>query len=788
MSARRAVLSVGFTVSLCMATPVVAATINVNTTASSPGGAGDCTLGEAILAANTDAAVDGCTAGAGADTIMVPAGTYTLTSALPQIDSIVTIQGVSRTNTTIIRDSAAPAFRIFDASGGSADTTLNDLDIANGSSTGADGGGVYTRGRPLVVTDSLFRDNVTTGSGGAISTGGFLGTTTIVNTLFIDNQSGSDGGALYIGGALTLSSSQIESNEAGTNGGGLRHGGGAASITDTTFTGNSALGIGGGIAAGVLAGPSVMTINNSLIEGNTATFEGGGATLLDSTITNTRIVGNTSGTFGGGLHFNGSATITGTTLTLNQATAGGAIANRGNSGAVVTLVNSTVSGNGATTDGGGLYVDIGGTFDLQNTTVTNNIADSDANGSGDGGGIFRGSAVDVVLRNTILAGNHDGLEVSLTKTDSQDPATVGSPFSYTLTVTKTGSNPDCAGSVTSAGNNLIGNTDGCAVSLMGSDIAGTGAAPVDPRLGPLQNNGGPTETHALETASPAVDAGAGCPATDQRGFPRPVGAACDIGAYEGSVPVASTGTATGFTVVDVLPAEVTLQSVSPTQGGCSGSTTITCNLGPMANGASVQITITVLPNSVAVVNNTATASGTGLPGTAASANAGQTTAVLAPAPAQADVSLTKTAAPAAPNAGQNITYTLVVSNAGPDPATNVSVSDPVPTGTTLVSSSTSQGTCSGTTTVTCAVGTLASGGSATITIVVATTTAGPVTNIATVAATELDPDSADNTAQAVTQVAAADVAAIPALDPRALAALALCLAVVAVVAIRQSGS
>lgn len=787
MNARTVLMSLGIAVTCATTMTIAAATINVTVTANSPGGAGDCTLGEAIIAANTNAAVDGCSAGSGADTINLPAGTYTLTTALPQIDSVVTIQGVSSATTIVIRATAAPAFRIFDASGGSADTTLNNLDIVNGLIVGDAGGGVYTRGRPLTVNDSRLRDNTATnGSGGAIATSGFLGTTTINNTIFMDNQATFDGGAIQIGGALTITGSTFNSNDS-SNGGAIHHAGGSASILNTTISNNTSTGRGGGIGTGVLALISTMTITDSVISGNVAALDGGGAALAAATITNTRIFGNTTADFGGGLHFGDSATITGSTVNGNLAVFGGGIANRGNSGAVVTLTNSTVSGNSATNDGGGLYVDIGGTFDLRNATVTNNIADSDANGSGNGGGIFRGSAVDVFLRNTILAGNHDGLEVGITKTESQDPATVGTPFTYTLTVTKTGSNPDCAGDVTSNGNNLIGNTDGCTVTLLPSDIAGTGAAPVDPRLGPLQNNGGSTQTHALETGSPAIDKGSGCPATDQRGVARPVGPACDIGSYEGSVAASGTGASTGFTVTDTLPAQVTFQSVSTTQGTCTGTTTVTCNLGPVANGASIPIAITVLPNSAAVVTNTGTASATGgLPGSTPSASANQQTVLLAAPPPAADVSITKTAAPPAPVAGDNISYTITVTNSGPDSATNVTVTDPVPAGTTLVSSSSTQGTCSGTTSVTCSVGTLASGGTATITIVVATSTAGPVVNIATVTATEADPDAADNSGQVTTQVAALAVAAIPTLDGLALLAFALALAAAALMAMRPT--
>jgi hypothetical protein len=88
--------------------------------------------------------------------------------------------------------------------------------------------------------------------------------------------------------------------------------------------------------------------------------------------------------------------------------------------------------------------------------------------------------------------------------------------------------------LTSQGHNLVGNKTGCTVTATTGDLFGTGASPINPQLGPLANNGGTTQTHALLSGSPAINAGdsAGCPATDQRGIARPQGVACDIGAHE----------------------------------------------------------------------------------------------------------------------------------------------------------------------------------------------------------------------------------------------------------------
>ena len=203
--------------------------------------------------------------------------------------------------------------------------------------------------------------------------------------------------------------------------------------------------------------------------------------------------------WGGGIFNAGNVTVNDSSLTGNVARGnvslayGGGIYNLG----WMTINNSTISGNTIFGRGGGIY-NRNGSVTINNTTISGNVAGY----YGVGTNIYNSGAV--VIQSSIVA--------------------------Y-------GVNGNCAGSVTSIGYNL--SSDGtCTFNNVG-DLDNT-----DPLLGPLQNNGGPTETMALLPGSPAIDAGnlSGCTdgqgnalKTDQRGMPRPdAGDAgrCDIGAYE----------------------------------------------------------------------------------------------------------------------------------------------------------------------------------------------------------------------------------------------------------------
>lgn len=163
-----------------------AATINVNSTAQQGAGtAALCTLGAAIEAANQDAPVDGCAAGdpdnVATDTIILPAGTYTLTVAdsigslgdaigLPQVTSNIVVEGQGASTTIIERGGAAPDLRIFEQSRFLLGTlTVRRATIRGGRSSL--GGAIFAGGAGLIIEDAAFENNSTTaGDGGAIHT------------------------------------------------------------------------------------------------------------------------------------------------------------------------------------------------------------------------------------------------------------------------------------------------------------------------------------------------------------------------------------------------------------------------------------------------------------------------------------------------------------------------------------------------------------------------------------------------------------------------------------------
>jgi len=397
------------------------------------------------------------------------------------------------------------------------------------------------------------------------------------------------------------------------------------------------------------------------------------------------------------------------------------------------------------------------------------------------GADIRASHISATATNTITFDTSEfaatvAADLSITKTDSPDPVIAGSPLTYTLTVTNSG--PASASSVSvvdtlpasvtfvSAAGVLFtcsnaGNTVTCTTPTLGvgtstitinvtaPTTAGTifnsatvSAATPDPNT--ANNNTGAIGTTVAGSANLGIT---------KIDSPDPVTVGSNV-TFTINVTNAGPSAANNVTVTDMLPVSLTHVSSTSTQGSCGfTSPTVTCNLGTLANGGTATITLVATANTAGSVFNTANVSATESDPNTANNTATSNTAVNPPS---ADLSLTKSASPAVVTTGSNITYTLIASNAGPQSATNVTLTDTLPAGVVFVSATPSQGTCSQAAgVVTCPLGTVAVSGTATTTIVVTTTTAGTLTNNASVSGTESDPNGANNSAAAISTVNAA---------------------------------
>ena len=274
------------------------------------------------------------------------------------------------------------------------------------------------------------------------------------------------GGGVYNGGTLTLASCTVSGSYAGEKGGGLDNYSGYAllSLSDCTVSGNSAGNGGGGLFNG-----GKLDLAGCTVSGNSAVNDGGGLYNLQgfASLTGCTISGN-SANQGGGLHNYGAfLSLSDCTVSGNRAVAlGGGVCTQANS---TTLVDCTVAENTAA-EGGGVANKYDGTTTLVDCTVVGNSADKN------GGGVLDLDHTWTMLINTIVAGQKAGGDI----TGLVHPG---------------------------SSNNLVGNGAGMTGISNGSqgNQVGTAAAALDPLLGPLGDNGGPTQTFALLAGSPAID-------------------------------------------------------------------------------------------------------------------------------------------------------------------------------------------------------------------------------------------------------------------------------------------
>lgn len=432
------------------ATAAAQAIITVDSLADEMVDDGNCTLREAVEAANTNTAVDDCRPGSPIfqDTITFRIdGTILLQDALV-ITQGVEIRGNGQNNTILDGAETAISGRLISASWieGNPNVDLTHLTIQNAHSSSGPGGAISSSAVVSLTLDYVTLRQNSGGNGGGLTT---TGNVTIRHSQFLSNTVTGSGGALYVttNGAVTIEQSVFQNNSSQGSGGALYVHEGTATIAHSTFSHNRG-------------------------ESNLST--GGALNLLSSavTITHSAIFNNYSGSSGGGLR-----------LADSQA----------------TISNSTISGNNSAAPGGGLKVEINSTLEVRNSTIAAN------------------APVGVVLAESTAVFQ----DVIIGENEGQNCRTL------------------LDGIIQSLGHNLVdfNGYDFYSCQLdQPTDIA-TEEGLFIRTLGPLQDNGGPTLTHALMPGSTAVDAGS-CSSLhvtdDQRGITRPQGAACDIGAYEGS--------------------------------------------------------------------------------------------------------------------------------------------------------------------------------------------------------------------------------------------------------------
>jgi CSLREA domain-containing protein len=482
----------------------------------------DCSLREAITAANDNTSVDACPAGqpdvldkitfaiSGAIRLTEP---LTVTSGGPlELDGgeAITVSGDNHVRVFVVEEDANLALR--------------NLSISNGFIEYEYGGGIINYGA-ITITNSILYSN-TALIGGGVSNEGTLW---ITNSTIFSNTAIESGGGIYNRSTLTISDSKICSNTSsyvGYGGGGIRNDG-IVNISDSNIYQNNSVGEGGGIS-----NKGTLIISSNYISHNNAE-KGGGignrglVTITRSTIAGNHAAGSDAPSPNGGGIWNqtygnvdemGTMFISGSTISGNIVDVTNAFEGSGEGGGGIyncwdcrmTIHNSTFSSNEAISEdyntpmGGGIYNS--GALTITNSTFSANSAE-------EGGGIFDGTNVTTVFASNTI-------------------------FAYSVIGGNCGGDP-----ITDGGHNL---DDGITCGLSTGSLT-------NPLLGPLQDNGGPTLTHAQLPGSPAIDNAnpQHCTDIDQRGAPRPFDgdddgeSICDIGAVEfipGGFPFPTTTT------------------------------------------------------------------------------------------------------------------------------------------------------------------------------------------------------------------------------------------------------
>lgn len=506
---------------LCVATPIAEGT--------ACGNGGTCTDGRCVseFACTEQGILDAIALGGGPHTFACNGPTTVTTSDTIVIEKDVILDG--KGNLTVDGNDRHNVFLVWNT------VELRNMTItgANGRHGGIDNGGVLT------VTNCIVSGNQGDQSGGVHNSG-----TMTLNHSTVSGNRANWGGGVTNGGTMTVNNSTVSDNETGNTGegGGGIHNRATLTINESTVSGNVAVGSrGGGIS-----NSGTLTIHNSTISNNAGSgYASGGG------IYNERDFGEPPSE--GELEQRGVATLTDTFVSANAAEAGGGIQNNGE----MTLIDCTVSENEARYQGAG--ISNGGTMTVIRSTVSGNVGEGSSEPepepmSASGGGFH--NAGTLMLINSTLSGNVvDGTGAAISNThyatlsitsctlsgntSSWDNGIAGGAMQMRNTIV----DGDCGNvSIDSLGGNIESPGDRCGLGEAGDQV---GVSAIELKLGALANNGGPTDTHALEAGSIAIDAvpdGACVDAqgkaleTDQRGTERPQGSACDVGSFERAEP------------------------------------------------------------------------------------------------------------------------------------------------------------------------------------------------------------------------------------------------------------
>lgn len=404
------------------------------------------------------------------------------------------------------------------------------------------------------------------------------------------------------------------------------------------------------------SGASVLEVTNSVFMGNNQAIQSycGGLQITKSSFVGN---GSVSATSGGAVYasFYTTLTVSDSVFATNTSSRGGAIYCDGKA---ATITRSTFSGNvaGSTTQtgtGGAIdFTQPSTAFVVNNSTFVGNSAlgPSTALGAGSAMAFNNSYGTQATILNNVTIADNSGAAALSIGTQGSTTVTIANSL-FTRNTNGAAAAGDCAGALISAGSNIFSTTAaGCTVTL--SDPATVDQTLASPGVAAsLANNGGSVPTLALLSGSSALNHGNThapasptllpvCETTDARGVARPQGAACDVGAFEQSVPTsdlsvsksaspspafvgqplyytltvtnAGPDAAADAQVSDALPSGATFVAAAASQGTCAvNAGNVTCDLGALAASASATVTVTVTPTTQGALPNTAVVQNSG---------------------------------------------------------------------------------------------------------------------------------------------------------------------------------